>query len=250
VNQGKILALDGWYKDADKCKTYWKDHESESSGMNYYTRFYCYGGEYEVFGVTGSKRYWAFIIVLVNFICLVLMMLPTALSLSNIRCIRRKFQIKYSSFQAEVKNFTLRLNLYMDQDQIRPDDLLANYLWYHVGHYFIDQEPEKLDPHASYVDDIEQKHAIIQSKIFAITVAPNPDLIVIEEQLFALRKKIHDYSRQVICMTRLAREKFFENYYNFEIRSGEIKSQENSDFEIWYKTNFGILKDASKNDLV
>jgi hypothetical protein len=91
---------------------------------------------------------------------------------------------------------------------------------------------------------------IVQAKIFAVTVAPNPDLIVIEEQLFALRKKIHDYSREMICMTRNAREKFFEKYYESEIRPSEIKSPENSEFELWYKTNFGLLKDASKNDLV
>ena len=81
-------------------------------------------------------------------------------------------------------------------------------------------------------------------------MAPNPDLIVIEEQFFVLRKKIHDYTRQVICMTRFAREKIFEKYYNSEIRPGKIKSIENSEFEVWYKTNYGILKDASKNDLV
>jgi hypothetical protein len=51
-------------------------------------------------------------------------------------------------------------------------------------------------------------------------------------------------------MTRQAREKFFEKYYNSEIRLGEIKSPENSEFELWYKTNFEFLKDASKNDLV
>ena len=141
-NQGKILALDDWYKEAQKCKTYWTDDDSESSGMNYYTRFYCYGGEYKVFGVTATKKYWGFIIVLVNFLCLGLMMFPNALSLSNIRCIRRKFQVKYSTFQAEVKNFTLRLNLYLDQDQTKPDDILACDLWYHVGNYFIDQEPD------------------------------------------------------------------------------------------------------------
>jgi hypothetical protein len=51
-------------------------------------------------------------------------------------------------------------------------------------------------------------------------------------------------------MTRNAREKFLEKYYESEIRPGEIKSPENSEFELWYKTNFGLLKDASSNDLV
>ena len=53
-----------------------------------------------------------------------------------------------------------------------------------------------------------------------------------------------------MCMTRQARQKFFDKYYKSEIRPGEINSAENSEFELWYKTNFGLLKDASKNDLV